>query len=161
MRTLLALVAATALLAVGAAPALADDNSVYQAYISRDADFSRAGKEVRRGVRIVEQSNGRRTGPLQRALRKTRNLCTELIEVVEAEESSSDAGRRAKEAAIESIRLLRQSTVALSRGVTAAKRGQRRRAARLARQAERLADRSIAATRRARRAFREAGVDLK
>ena len=158
-RLVLVLLLVSALL-VPAMPALADDNGVYSAYVSRDADFARLGKQVRRGLRVWKQSDYRRSEPVLTALRRTGALCTSLIGDIEAQEASSDAGRRAKSEAIASVRYLRGSTTAAAGGVRAVKRGQRSRALRLSRKTKRLASRSQAAERRAQAAFREAGVEV-
>jgi hypothetical protein len=161
MRTAILLVAMTAVLGAAAAPALASDESVYQAYTARDADFAKASKQVQRGLRVWADSNFKRTGPVLKALAKTRRLCKQLVASIEGENSETDAGERGKTAAIESVRLISRSTVAAAKGVRAGKNGRRKRSKRLLHQGDVLLKRSAAAEKRARKAFREAGVELK
>jgi hypothetical protein len=161
MRRAILVVLALGAMLVPAAPAKADDSAVYGAYVSRDDDFTRLSKELRRGTRVWERSDYRRPGRMLRALRRIDRTCEELIPAIEREQASSDAGRRGKAEAIASVRHLRGSMRALAGGVRALTNGHRARARRLAGKSERLLKRSKAATRRARAAFQEAGVQVK
>lgn len=159
-RTLLVLVALAALL-VPAGTAAADDQSVYGAYVARDADFAKLGKQVRAGLRVWKRSHYRRPARALRALRKTNRLIGEVSRAIEAQEPSSDPGRQGKAAALASMRYFRGSLTALSASIRATTNRHPKRGLRPAHRGERLSKRADRATRRARSAFREAGVQIK
>ena len=150
-----------ALLLVPTGVALADDNSVYGAYVSRDADFAKLGKQVRRGVKTWKQSGYKRPKPLLRALGKLAKACDQLTTVIKAEQASSDHGAKAKAAAIASVHWLGKSAVTTAKGVRAATHKHKGRARKLARQADRYLDRSLKKEKEARREFKAAGVQIK
>lgn len=154
-------VVALAALLVPAGTAMADDNSVYGAYVSRDADFASLGKQVRAGLRTWKRSHYRRPARALRALRKTTRLIGDVSAAVKAEEPSSEPGRRGKAAALASMRYFRGSLTTLSASIRATTNRHPKRGLRLARKGERLSKRADRATRRARGAFREAGVQIK
>ena len=162
MRRAFAVAVALALTFGIAAPAaLADDNSVYGAYVSRDADFVKLGKQVRRGLKTWKQSGYKRPKPLLRALGKLAKACDQLTAVIKAEQASSDHGAKAKAAAIASVHWLGRSAVTTAKGVRAATHKHRGRARKFARQADRYLDRSLKREKEARREFKAAGVQIK
>jgi hypothetical protein len=161
MRTVALMAVLTAALLLPAGLARADDNSVYGAYVSRDADFTKLGKQVRRGLRIWKNSGNKRSGPALAALRDTRTAIGELSAAIEAEQASSTPGRHAKSAALASLRIFKREVTVAAAGVRAGTRGHRAKARRLLTQATRLARRSLAAQNRARRWFKKAGVQIK
>jgi hypothetical protein len=152
-----------AALAAGAfaPPASASDQSVYDAYVSRDADFKRLGKQFVRAQRTFRRSGFRMSRPVLRAVGRTVKLLDALRPKIAAEQPSTDAGRRGRAAALASVRLFRKSLSHVRAGVAALKGGRRRAGARQFRRANRIADGSAKAERRARKAFRQAGVTVK
>jgi hypothetical protein len=154
-RTALATLLLTALLA---APAAADDRSVYTAWVSHDKEFTQLGKEFRRGQRVFRRSHGQRPQAALKAAKKTINLLDQVIPAMKAEQPSSDAGRRAKAHALASTRLFRASLVHAEKWLRAYAHGHPARGARERRQANRLVRRANRAVRAARKAFREAGI---
>ena len=157
------MVVAVALVAMGAfAPvAVADDQSVYDAWVSRDADFARLGREARSAEREWERSNGQRTRRFLRVIRATQRVLREVDAAINAQTPSSDNGTRGKTLALRSNAYFHASLGHLRRAIVAFKRRERRRAARHARAAEADLTRSGRAARGARRAFRAAGVQLR
>jgi hypothetical protein len=149
-----------AMLLLPAGVASADDTSVYGAYVSRDADFAKAAKQVRAGTRAWRRSHLKRPGKVLAALRRAGRLTRSLSATVKAEQASTDHGRAGKAAALASLRYLRLEFVAAAGSVRAATAHKPKRAKRLAAQADRLSKRALAAERRARREFKAAGVQL-
>jgi hypothetical protein len=143
------------------ATAAADDSSVYGAYVSRDADFTKLGKQVRRGLRTWRQSDFNRAKPALKALAATAKTCDELSSAIDAEQSSSDHGTRAKAAALASINYLGRSTITAAQGVRAGTHGHTARANRLLGKATRQLKTSGAKEKVARREFKAAGVEIK
>ena len=151
----------TAAFGIASPAAAADDNSVYRAYVSRDADFVKLGKHVRRGMRIWYRSGWKRSKPALRALARTVKACDELIPAIDAEQPSSDHGARGKSAAIASVRFLGKSAATAGKGVRAGTAGHRARAKRLLARADRQLRQAGAEEKVARREFKAAGVQIK
>jgi hypothetical protein len=153
-------VALIALLLTGllAPPAAASDRSVYEAWVSRDATFDRLGSEFRRAARIYRRSDGERIRPTLKVSRKTIAAIDELIPVMKREQPGSGAGRRGKKLALASVRQLRRSLVLLRRGIRAVKTSNGTSGGPALRSSQRLARRARRTERKARAAFRKAGV---
>jgi hypothetical protein len=154
--------ALTALLiaAVMAPPAAASDQSVYDAWVSRDAAFDRLGKEFRRAARAYRRSDGERIRPTLKVARKTIGVIDELLPAIKREQPGSDAGRRGKQLALTSVRQLRKSLVNLRRGVRAVKRSDGTSGGPVLRKSQRQARRARTTERKGRKAFRRAGVNV-
>ena len=162
MRGAIALAVTLAItLGLMAPAALADDNSVYGAYVSRDADFAKLGKQVRRGLRTWNRSGRKKSKPALRALRKTVKACDELIAAIKAEQPSSEHGKKGKAAAIASVAFIRKSAVTAAKAVRAGTRGHNAKANKLFRQADRQLKRAGDKEKTARREFKAAGVQVK
>src|SRR5829696_6276497 len=100
----------TALAAAFLAPtASASDQSVYDAYVSRDAALSRLGKQLVRTQREFRRSSFRDPEPTLRVLKRLSRVLVRLQRSVAGERASSRPGRSAKDAAIQSLRILRKS----------------------------------------------------
>jgi ATP/maltotriose-dependent transcriptional regulator MalT len=143
------------------ATAAADDSSVYGAYVSRDADFAKLGKQLKRGLRAWKASHYESPGQALSAIQETHKVLGEVTSAIDAEQPSSDDGKRGKAAALASVKALDRSVILLSRGIKARTAGHRARAAAFARKSDRQLARSIKAEKTARRAFRAAGVQVK
>jgi hypothetical protein len=154
-RALIAGVAAVLCVAVLAPTACADDRSVYDAWVGRDADFTHAGKTFSRAMRDSHYRTA------ARALRRGLRLIEAVTTSIGAQAPSSEAGRRGKTAALESMSLFRYSLVHKLRGVKAALHHHRRVAEREFRRGVSLSRRSLQAQNTARQAFTEAGVQIK
>lgn len=155
-------VAITALVLAGllAPPAAASDQSVYDAWVSRDADFSRHGKRLARQLDAADRSQYRRIRPAVRTLGKMIRTVNELQPVIRAEKPGSEAGKRGKARAIKSNRALRSSFRQARRWLRVRATGDPR-ADRILARANRLARRAGRLTKSARKAFRQAGVTVK
>src|SRR3954464_14751744 len=102
-----AVLAALLLVAVVAAPAVADDKGVYAHWVSRDREFKKLSHKYVRGERIWRQSGMTRPKPALRAIRKTVNVIDELYSGFP--KASSDAGRRGRALAVKSLLRFRRS----------------------------------------------------
>jgi hypothetical protein len=152
---------AMALMLVPAGVAAADDSSVYGAYVSRDADFSRLGKQLRRDIRAWVRSGRKEPAAALQTIRESRTALADVARAIKAEDSSSDDGKRGKAAAIASVRDLSRSLKVLGGGIRARTAGRIAAAKRLAKRADRLLSRSLKEQKAARKAFRAAGVQIK
>src|SRR6476661_8630974 len=101
------------------ATAMADDSSVYRAYVSRDSDFSRLGKELKRGIRTWKASHYKSDGQALSAIQKTHRVLGDVTDAIEAEQPSSDNGKKGKAAALVSVKSLDRSLILLGRGIKA------------------------------------------
>jgi hypothetical protein len=141
-----------------AAPAaVADDQGVYDAWVSRDAGFAKAGKAFTQAMRPTHV----RAAAAARALRKALRLSKAVTTAVNAQAPSSDAGTGAKAAVLDSMNLFRLSLVHKLRGVKALAHRHPRAADREFKRAVRLTKRSMQAQNTARQAFAQAGVQIK
>jgi hypothetical protein len=159
-RAAIVFVLAALAVALTAGPASADDQGVYDAFVSQDVKVDRLGKQFRHGLRVWERSHYKRDGLALRPLDKVIVALTQVDRSVSGQEPSSDHGRAAKSAALATVRLLGRSTVALRRGIVALTNGHPRRALRHSRVAKRLVKRVKPAERRARREFKAAGITV-
>jgi hypothetical protein len=149
------------LTALLAPPAAASDQSVYDAWVSRDADFTRLGKRLDRQLGNADRSGYQRVRRPLRTLRGMIRAVDELQPVIRRENTSSDAGRRGKKRALASNRALRSSFRHARRWLQAARAGHTGRAGGHLRRANRLARKALRLTKAARKAFKQAGVTVK
>jgi hypothetical protein len=155
----LALVAAAVGLLAPAA-AVASDQSVYDAYVSRDSDFSRLGSDLGRTQRRWERSGHTRQAPVLKVLRRGHTLIASLVRRVKAESPSSSNGKHGKRYALATLTFMDRSFYALARGIRARTAGRLKTAKREMADWRRL-DRSAGrAEKRARKWFKAAGVHL-
>jgi hypothetical protein len=153
-----ALVLVAVLATLGAAaPAAADDQSVYAAWTSEDAEAERLQRAI--GREADRWGRTGRAGRLLRLIGEVRALVDRVTAAVTAEQPSSEAGARAKEFALSNLDNFDREFLLNRRAIKAAEDGRFRRARRLLNRAERREDAANRAHRRARRAFREAGID--
>src|SRR3954470_5911586 len=96
MRLTIALVVTAIALGVLAPAALADDNSVYQAYVSRDADFSRLGKQLKKDLRAWVASHRTKPGPALATIRDSRSACSDVVAAIKGQQPSSGNGTKAR-----------------------------------------------------------------
>jgi hypothetical protein len=157
----LAIVAAAALSLLAPGVASASDQSVYDAYVSRDSDFAKLGKQFRRDVKRWTDSGYKRRRAVLRDIPKIRKLISTVSGAIKAEAPSSDNGEHAKSAALASMRYLDGSLAASAKAVRAIAAGHRKRARRLGNKIERLRSRSLKAEKNARKYFKAAGVQIK
>ena len=142
--------------------AQADDNSVYGAYVSRDAEFEQLGKELRGRMGAWQRSHSRRTGRrVLDTVKKTRSAIAELSAAVKAQPSSSANGERAKSYALRSLRWFDSSQAALASSVRARLAGRRRDEVVWLRRADARIDAAADNETLARRYFKRAGVQIK
>jgi hypothetical protein len=141
--------------------AMADDSSVYGAYVSRDSDFTKLGKQLRQGLRAWKASHYKSPDQALNTIQETDKVLGEVTDAISAEQPSSDNGKRGKAAALVSVKALDGSVLALARGIKARTAGHRKRATRFANKADSLLVRSTKAEKVARRAFKAAGVQIK
>src|SRR3954447_7946581 len=106
MRLTIALVVTAIALGVLAPAALADDNGVYQAYVSRDSDFTRLGKQLKKDIRAWVSSHRTKPGAALATIRDTRSACADVITAVNGQQPSSDNGTKAKKLATASVKHL-------------------------------------------------------
>jgi hypothetical protein len=141
--------------------ASASDQSVYDAYVSRDSDFAKLGKQFRRDVKRWKDSGYKRRRAVLKDIPKIRKLIKTVSRAVKAETTSSANGKRAKTAALASMKYLDGSLAASAGAVRAIAHGHRKKARRYADKIERLERRSIRAEKNARKYFKAAGVQIK
>jgi hypothetical protein len=143
------------------AAAQADDNSVYGAYVSRDADFSRLGKQLKKDIKAWVDSGRKRPAAALATIRQSRKAISEVSGAIKSEQASSDDGKRGKAKALASVHDLGASLKALAGGIRARTNGRVAAAKRLARRSDALLQRSLKEEKAARRAFKAAGVQIK
>lgn len=141
-------------LAATAAPAVADDASLAQAYASQDAALTRHVEQVRKGERTWVRSDLRRSGPFLRALKLVRGDLRKVRIAVRREEASTRTGRQAKTQGLRAITGLDRAYRQLISAVMASDAGDRAKG-------ERQARRAIASARRALRANERASALFK
>ena len=162
MRRLLLILAVTAVgLGMLVPAALADDKSIYAAYVSRDSDFVRLNKRLSKDIDAWIDAGRKKPGRALKTIRKLRGACSYLIAAMKREASSSDNGRKAKKWAITSVRPIDGSLRLLGRTLKVRSAGHVNRAERLAYRSDALALRSERDNKRARKFFKAAGVELK
>ncbi len=142
--------------------AQADDTSVYGAYVSRDAEFGKLGKEYRSREAAWQRSASRRNARLLLAnVKKTRTLIAELSGAVKAQPSSSANGERAKSYALRSLRWFDRSEAAVQSAVRAGLDRRWHDEAVWGRRANARMDAAFDNETLARRYFKRAGVQIK
>ena len=100
---MLVLLLACGLLTALASPAMATDATVEAAWHGDDAQFTKLGKQFRKGFRAWQKSGNRKPGRALKANRRARKLLRGTIKRVRAEEPSSATGARAKRYAVGSM----------------------------------------------------------
>jgi len=148
-------------LGVLAPPALADDNGVYQAYVSRDSDFTRLGNQLKRDIRAWVRSHRTKPGPALATIRDSRAVCSDVVAAMQGQQASSNDGTEAKKHAVASVKDLGASLRALGAGIRARTAHHRAKAKRLGKKADALLSRSLKEEKRARKLFKAAGVEVK
>jgi hypothetical protein len=141
--------------------ALADDSSVYGAYVSRDADFSRLGKQLKQDIKAWVRSGRKRPAAALKTIKESKVVIGDVLDAIKAEQPSSDNGKRGKTAALASTRDLGASLTALANGIRKRTAGHLAAARRAGRRADRLLTRSLKEEKAARKAFKAAGVQIK
>ena len=152
---------AAALCLLAPAAASASDQSVYDAYVSRDKDFAVLGGDLGRGLRRWERSGHKRQHWALKALQRGHQLIAELAAAVDAEEPSSSKGKRGKDFALATLRYMDRSFTFLARGVRARTAGHRAVAKRAMAKWRRFDAAAAKAEKRARKWFKAAGVHIK
>lgn len=104
MRRAALLLASCVLLGAVASPAMATDASVEAAWDGDDAQFTKLGKQFRKGLRAWRKSGYRKPGRALKANRRASKLLKGTISRVKAQPSSSATGERAKSLALASMR---------------------------------------------------------
>ena len=145
----------------GVAPvAQADDNSVYQAWGSQDAEIERWGEKIRATERS-RLSRRKKAARVIRLLDELRETVAEVTTAVKAEQPSSEKGTEAKSLALKTnarfdggIVNTRKALRLFLDGASAGK------VDRYLRRGDALFDEAVAYEKRARRAFKEAGVQV-
>jgi hypothetical protein len=153
-RATLVLVSVCALLVAFASPAAATDATVEAAWDGDDAQYSKLGKQFRKGLRVWHKSGNRKPGRALKANRRARKLLRGTIGRVKAQPSSSATGERAKKYALASMRDFAKELkyqAAIIRAITAGKSVKS-----LARRGYRYTKRSRKRSKRARALFRQA-----
>jgi hypothetical protein len=145
-----------AVFAMSAAPASADDASVWAAYTARDGDWVAIGREWQDAFDAWEK-NPRRVDPVVKVERKILRLGREIQAAIAAQPSSSAAGERGKQ-------LLQRSGVSAARAHRLQLRGfitarrQARKSARYMRAAAREFQKSRRDEKRAIAVFKRLGI---
>ena len=149
-------------LSVVAAPvAQADDNSVYQAWIAHDAEFDKHGAAVRKNERSDRsaRSKAKRLIEIVEAARKT---LAENTAGVDAQQPSSERGGDGKTLALKSNARLDLSFLSTRKAMRLFLDGaSRRKVVRYLDRADSYIDEAVRYEKKARTAFRDAGVTLK
>jgi hypothetical protein len=153
--------AAAALCLVVPAAASASDQSVYDAYVSRDRDFAHLGGDLGRGLRRWEHSGHKRQKAALNALGRGHKLIAELAAAVKAEEPSSAKGKRGKDYALATLRYMDRSFTYLARGIRARTAGHLEKAKRAMAKYRHFDTAAGKAEKRARKWFKAAGVHIK
>ena len=151
---MLVLLLACGLLALPAAPAMATDATVEAAWDGDDAQFTKLGKQFRKGLKTWRKSDYRRPCSALKAHRRARKLLKGTISRVKAQPPSTATGGRAKTLALASMRdfaKVLKLDVAIIRRLTA-----RRNADRLIDRQAAYSKRSRTRSKRARARFRQA-----
>jgi hypothetical protein len=159
-RATIAVLLAALAVAFTAGPAFADDQSVYDAFVSQDAKLDRFGKEFRRGLKVWKRSHYRRDARVLAALDKVLPALAQVERSVAGETASSDHGRAARTAALDDLRNLRRATLLLRKGIVALTHHHPRRALRHSKAARRAVRLATAAEKRWRREFKAAGITV-
>ena len=154
MKKLSLLLACFGVLAAFAPPAIATDATVEAAWDGDDAQFTKLGKQFRKGVRAWRKSGYRRPGTALKANRRARKLLRGTISRVKAQPSSTTTGERAKKLALASMSDFRKDITleaAIIRRITAGKNADR-----LIKRSDRYQARSFRRSKSARKLFRQA-----
>ena len=159
-RATIAVLLAAVAAAFTAGPAFADDQSVYDAFVSQDAKVGRLGKEFRRGLKVWKRSHYRRDGRALAALDKVLAALAQVDRSVAAETASSDHGRAARTAALADLRHLRRASVLVRKGIVEVTHHHPHRALRHSKAAKRLIRLGQGDEQRARREFKAAGITV-
>jgi hypothetical protein len=161
MRLAIGLVVAAITFGAAAPAALADDNGVYQAYVSRDADFTRLGKQLKKDSKAWVRSGRTKPEAVLATIKDTRAVCSDVLSALKSQDSSSDNGAKAKTHATRSVKALRASLAVLGGAIRARTAHHLAKAKRLAKKATALSSRSLKEERLARKFFKAAGVQVK
>ena len=129
--------------------------------MSRDSDFSKIGKQLKKDIRAWVSSGRTKPAPALKTIRRSRALCGDVVRAMKAEPASSSNGTNAKKQAILSVKHLSGSLKALAGGIRARTAHHVAKAKRLAAKADALLKRSLKDQKRARRFFKAAGVQIK
>lgn len=149
---------ALAALAAGAPAAQADDNGVYQAWIAHDAQFERHSEKVRENTRS-SRSPRAKAARLIRLVDDVRKVLAENSAGVRAQEPSTEKGAEGKSLALKSNARVDASVLSTRKAMRLfLDRASRSKVDRYIRRADALAKEATTYAKRARAAFREAGV---
>jgi hypothetical protein len=142
-----------------AAPAAADDASVWAAYTARDAEVDAVAAESRRAFRnFTKRPNTRTVNAVIRVSRKQEVMATEIGAAIAAQPSSTAAGERAKALLLKEADLTRRGWHLYVQCFTNTKRGRTKLALRQLRAANRRLDQSIGYGKRGVAAFKRLGI---
>ena len=156
--TLLSLVA---LMLVPSA-AQASDQSVYDAYVSRDAQFAQLGKDFRSAMASFQRrATSRRAAAVLRVIKSTRAEIDTVRRAILGQPSSSANGKRAGEYALRSLKWFDSSQAAFASAVRAGRARRFRDESTWLRRADARMDAAADNERLARRYFKRAGIQLK
>ena len=158
-----ALLAALAML-VTAAPAMATDQDVWDAYARSPAAVNAfdADEKFRKAFkRLSDRVTRRRLRVANKASRRLARALVPHRKGVEAAQPSTDDGRRGKALLVKHLTAGRTGANLAARGTRAALDGKRRRASRLFSRSAKALRRAQRLGKRGRAALREAGVDTK
>jgi hypothetical protein len=159
-RTWLAGAVAAGVLAAPA-QALADDQSVYDAWVRDDPHYAKLGRDYRQGEKSWERSGFQKAGAALTAVRKTSALIHHTKVLMSHETPSTDKGKQAGALAFRSLDLFRASILNRGRALRAFLRFDGFDYIRLIRKARGQLTRSGKKESQARKAFKSAGVTIK
>ena len=160
---LAAVVAALAML-VTAAPALAADQDVWDAYTRSPAAVNafEADEQFRKAFRrLADRATRRRLRAANKAANGLARALGPHLKGVKATQGSTRDGKRGKALLVKHLTAGRTGAKLAARGTRAALNGNRRRASRLFKRSAKALGRAQRYGKRGRAALREAGVDTK
>lgn len=161
LRRILVIAAALAAVAVAAPVALADDDSVYRAWTAHDDEFAQLGKDLRRQIGAWEDSHYRKGSKAIKTIDRTRATLAQVTSDVNAQQPSSDHGADGKKLALKSNAVFDASLAKMRKAIKLGMAGKLAKMRRARSEAEDLAARAIRYEKRARAAFKAAGVAVK
>ena len=153
---LIALAVVAALLAL-AAPAAADDRSVWAAWSGHDAEGIKLQKRMDRSFKRWERSDFRRWKPAYEASRAVARFMKRVEDEIEAQSASTPKGQETRALALKSVRAFRLSYGQLARAVRLTVRRKPTAARRALRRAVRYEKSAVRYSRRAEQGFKELG----
>jgi hypothetical protein len=159
-RAALILFAIVALL-VAAPAAVADDQGIYDAWIAHDSEFAQLSKDFDKGMRSWEKSGYKKPGKAYAAIDKTRKLLAQTNAEMKAQQSSSAKGAEAGNLALKSNSEFDAALAKVRKAVKYATAGSDGKASAAFEDADALFTRSLKYEKRARKAFKAAGVAIK